>query len=82
MKLKLYIQNMKQRYHIKDYKFSLIILVLILSVIGIFMVGSARPDLQTKQIMGVFIGIGAMAVISLVDYKWVLNFYWILYGVN
>lgn len=82
MKLKLYIQNMKQRYHIKDYKFSLIILVLILSVIGIFMVGSARPDLQTKQIMGVFIGIGAMVVISFVDYKWVLNFYWILYGVN
>ncbi|MBC5687804.1 rod shape-determining protein RodA [Mediterraneibacter sp. NSJ-55] len=73
---------MKQRYHIKDYKFSLIILVLILSVIGIFMVGSARPDLQTKQIMGVFIGIGAMVVISFVDYKWVLNFYWILYGVN
>lgn len=82
MKLKLYIQNMKQRYHIKDYKFSLIILVLILSVIGIFMVGSARPDLQTKQIMGVFIGIGAMVVISFVDYNWVLNFYWILYGIN
>ena len=82
MKLKFYLQNIKQRYHIKDYKFSLVVLVLILSIIGIFMVGSARPDLQTKQIMGVFIGIGAMAIISLIDYKWVLNFYWLLYGIN
>ena len=69
MKFKSYIQNIKQRYHLKDYKVSLIILVVLLAVIGIFMVGSARPDLQTRQIMGVVLGLAALFVISLIDYK-------------
>ncbi len=82
MKLKFYIDNIKQRYHIRDYKFSLVVLVLALSIIGIFMVGSARPDLQSRQVMGVIIGLMAMFIVSLIDYNWVLRFYWILYGIN
>lgn len=82
MKLKFYIDNIKQRYHIRDYKFSLVVLVLALSIIGIFMVGSARPDLQSRQVMGVIIGLLAMFIVSLIDYNWVLRFYWILYGIN
>lgn len=82
MKLKFYIDNIKQRYHIRDYKFSLVVLVLALSIIGIFMVGSARPDLQSRQVMGVIIGLLAMLIVSLIDYNWVLRFYWILYGIN
>ena len=66
----------------KDYKFSLVILVLILSIFGVFMVRSARPDFTNNQIMGVILGLAAMAVISLIDYKWVLNLYWPLYVVN
>jgi len=82
LKLKFYIDNIKQRYHIRDYKFSLVVLVLALSIIGIFMVGSARPDLQSRQVMGVIIGLMAMFIVSLIDYNWVLRFYWILYGIN
>ena len=45
--------NMKQRYSLRDYKFSLVVLVLAISVIGIFMVRSARPEYMTRQILGV-----------------------------
>ena len=74
--------NLKQRYNFKDYKFSLVLLVLAISMIGIFMVGSANAEYQPKQIMGVVLGLIAMAVISLIDYKWILNFYWLMYIVN
>lgn len=66
-------------YHLKDYKFSLVLLVLALSVIGVLVVGSAKASLQGKQIFGVVIGIIAMVVVSLIDYMWIQNFYWLIY---
>ena len=80
--MKFLINHIKQQYHIKHYKFGLIISVVAISVIGIMMVGSAKPDFMTKQIMGVILGFGAMVVVSLIDYKWIMNFYWILYVIN
>ena len=80
--MKFLINHIKQQYDIKDYKFGLIISVVAISVIGIMMVGSAKPDFMTKQIMGVILGFGAMVVVSLIDYKWIMNFYWILYVIN
>ena len=77
-----FLKNIKLHYNIKDYRFSLVILVTILSVFGVFMVRSARPDLMDRQIMGVVLGLAAMVVISLIDYKWVLGLYWPLYGLN
>ena len=76
------IKNIKQRYKLRDYRFSLVFLVITLSVIGIFMVGSARPDLMERQIIGVALGAAAMFVISMIDYKWVLSLYWPLYILN
>lgn len=70
------------RYHIKDYKFGLVFLVLAISVIGIFVVRSADPSYQNKEILGVLLGVMAMVVISLIDYNWVLHFYWIMYVLN
>lgn len=81
--MKTFIQHITQRYHIKDYKFSLVALVLTISVIGVFIVGSAQASSQGKQALGVGLGIIAMIVISLIDYEWVLNnFYWLMYAVN
>ena len=80
--MKLQFLNLKQRYNLKDYKFTLILLVLAVSVIGVFMVGSANAEYQPRQIMGVGLGLLAMVVISLIDYKWILNFYWLMYVVN
>lgn len=80
--MKFIFKNIKLHYNLKDYRFSLIFLVLALSVIGIFMVGSAKPDLMSKQFGGVLLGIAAMFVISLIDYKWVLELYWPMYVIN
>ena len=80
--MKSFLKNVKVHYNIKDYKIGLILPVLVLSVIGILMVRSARPDLMDRQILGVLLGIAAMVVISLIDYKWVLNFYWPMYFLN
>ena len=76
------ILSFRQRYHLKDYKFVLVALVTAISVIGIFVVGSAQASVQGKQVLGVFLGTIIMVVISLIDYKWVLNWYWVLYVIN
>lgn len=73
--------NLK-RYHLKDYKFSLAILVIALSVIGVMVVGSAQQSVQNRQLLGVILGVIAMVIVSLIDYEWVLNLYWILYIIN
>ena len=80
--MKTFLKNIKLHYNIKDYRFSLVILVTILSIIGVFMVRSARPDLTGRQMMGVVLGLAAMLIISLIDYKWVVGLYWPLYGLN
>lgn len=80
--MKLHFLNIRQRYHLKDYKFGLVALVTAISIIGIFVVGSAQASVQGKQIAGVVFGAIAMIVISMIDYKWVLNWYWPLYGIN
>ena len=54
-------------------------LVLSLSVLGIFVVGSARQIYQSRQIFGVVFGFAVMVVVSLFDYVWVLEFYWLIY---
>ena len=71
-----------KKYNLKDYNFILVISVLALSVIGILAVGSALPSAQSKQIIGVILGIIAMIVVSLIDFEWILNFYWVIYGIN
>lgn len=80
--MKLHFLNIRQRYHLKDYKFGLVALVTAISIIGIFVVGSAQASVQGRQIAGVVLGTVAMVVISMIDYKWVLNWYWPLYGIN
>ena len=69
-------------YNLKNYKFGIVTLVGILSVLGILVVGSAKESLQSKQILGVIIGFTAMIVVSLIDYMWIMNFYWVLYALS
>ena len=76
------IKNALKKYHLKDFNFTLVILVSILSTIGILAVGSALPSAQTKQIIGVSLGLVAMLIISCIDYEWVLNMQWFIYGFN
>ncbi|MCF2554891.1 FtsW/RodA/SpoVE family cell cycle protein [Faecalicatena contorta] len=69
-----------KQYKLKDYRFGLITLVLALSILGVLVVGSAKQALQGKQIFGVIVGVTIMLIISVIDYVWVLNFYWLIYG--
>ena len=68
----------RKPYKLKNYRFGLVALVLVLSIIGILVVGSANESYQNKQIFGVVIGLVVMAIVSLIDYVWIANFYWIL----
>ena len=69
-------------YRLKNYNFRLIIWLLMISGIGVLLVGSAKASLQSRQLIGVILGLVVMVVVSLMDYSWLLNFYWIIYGVN
>lgn len=73
---------MKKKYRIRDYDFKLILLIITISVIGILAVGSANEIYQSKQIMGLILGVFLMLVISFFDYTFFLKFYWILYIIN
>ncbi len=73
---------MLKRYHIKNYNFRLIAYVVILTAIGISVIGSANEDYQSRQLLGLFIGLAVMAVISLLDYSILVRFGLIFYGLN
>lgn len=64
---------------LKDYDYLLIVELAALTIIGILAVGSADPVNQTKQMIGFAIGFVLMIVISLVDYRFILKFYWLYY---
>lgn len=77
-----FFSNFVKKYNFKDYNFILVFEVLTLSVIGILAVGSALPSAQSKQIIGVLLGLVLMLIVSMIDYEWVLNLHWLIYGVN
>ncbi|MDY3919395.1 MAG: FtsW/RodA/SpoVE family cell cycle protein [Candidatus Limivivens sp.] len=70
---------MLRQYKLKDYKFSLVFLVIALSVIGILIIGSAQSSVQNKQILGLVLGLVLMVIVSLIDYTWLISFYWLEY---
>ena len=69
-------------YKLKDYSFRLVLWLVVISGIGVMLVGSAMKSLQPRQLFGVILGLAVMTVVSLIDFSWILNFYWILYSVN
>lgn len=73
---------MIKQYKLRFYNFRLVVFLLAISAIGILLVGTAREDLQNKQIAGVALGVMVMLILSLIDYSWIMNFQWIMYGGN
>ena len=65
---------MFKQYKLKNYRFRLIAYVVILCIIGVMVVGSAKPSVQNKQIIGLIGGLIAMVIISLIDYNTILKF--------
>ena len=73
---------MLKQYHIRDYDFKLIVLVVALTAVGVLAIGSAKESLQSRQLAGAVFGFFLMLVISLFDYTVILKFYWIMYVIN
>lgn len=70
---------MFKRYSFSNYNFILILFVILQSVYGIMVIGSAKASVQPRQIEGLVLGIILMIILSLVDYSVILNFYWFIY---
>lgn len=73
---------MFRQYRLRNYNFILAILVIALSVLGYFAIGSARESVQERQLYGIITGIILMLFISLIDYKLILKLYWPIYIFN
>lgn len=73
---------MLKLYKLRDYNFRLVLWLLMISGVGVLLVGSAMKSLQTRQLAGVILGIVVMVIVSLMDFSWLLNFYWVLYVLN
>lgn len=73
---------MLKQYKLKDYNFRLVLWLCSLSAIGVLLVGSADASLELRQLGGVILGLTVMLILSLVDFSWILNFYWLIYAGN
>ena len=74
--------KMLKQYKLRFYNFRLIIFLLAISLIGVTLVGTAAENLKSKQIAGVILGLIIMVILSLMDYSWIMNFQWFMYGFN
>ena len=71
---------MFHNYRFKNLDIKLILAVITLTIIGIFVIGSANESNQQKQIIGMILGVIVMSVMTLIDYDFILHFHWIYYG--
>lgn len=71
---------MFKRYKLRNFDFLLVFLVVTLNIIGILAIGSARESVQSRQILGMILGLVLMLIVSMVDYSFVLKFYWLAYA--
>ena len=65
---------MFKQYKLKNYRLRLVAYVVLLCIIGVMVVGSAKPSVQNKQIIGIAGGLVVMVIVSLIDYGTILKF--------
>ncbi len=70
---------MIKRYNLRNYHFQLVFYIVALTILGIFIIGSAQKSVQSKQILGFVVGMIIMIAISLIDYSFLLKFVWFYY---
>ena len=71
---------MFHNYKFKNLDIKLIFAVIALTIVGIFVIGSANESNQQKQIVGMILGITVMGAMTLIDYDFILHFHWIFYA--
>ncbi len=72
--------SMFRNYKLKNLNLRLIISVMALTIIGIMVIGSANADYQNKQIMGLVLSLIVMAFMALIDFEFLLQFYYVYYA--
>jgi rod shape determining protein RodA len=73
---------MFRQYQLRDFKLRLVVFVYALTILGILVIGSANSEYQSQQILGMVLGSVVMVVLTLMDYRMILNWYWLIYVVN
>lgn len=73
---------MLRKYRLRSYNFRLVILLVAASVFGIVVINSANSSFTLKQCLGLGLSLVVMLVVSLIDYNWMLRFYWLIYFAN
>lgn len=74
---------MFKKYQLRFYNFRLIIWMILASGIGVAVINSAKDESYAiKQCIGLVVCLVMMFVLSLIDYNWILKYYWVIYAVN
>lgn len=73
---------MGQKLQLKNYNIFLVLLIITINIIGIMAIGSAKESVQSRQIVGMILGVFMMFFISFFDYNLILKFHWLIYGLN
>lgn len=72
-----------KKYDFTKYNFLLVLVILVTSSFGAMMINSASTMNDCiKQFMGIAGSLVMMVIISLIDYNFILKFYWLIYIVN
>lgn len=71
---------MFDNYNFKKYDILLVLLSIGISCLGMMYINSANASYVDRQKEGLIIGVILMAGISLISYKFVLKFYWLIYA--
>lgn len=74
---------MLKKYDFRRYNYWLVIIIMIVSLFGAFMIRSASAHADFKrQLIGLACASVIMLVVSLIDYNFILKLYWLIYIVN
>jgi rod shape determining protein RodA len=78
--------NKLKSYKLANLNFRLLVYVIGITLLGIFTIGSATDgsgNFQLKQAIGLGLGIIVLIITTLVSYKFIFKFYWLIYlGAN
>lgn len=71
-------------YQLKYFNFRLLLWLILINVLGVNVIASATTSdtYEKKQIMGLIVGTIMVIAITLIDYNFILKFYWLIYAGN
>lgn len=74
---------MLKKYDFRKYNLLLVLVILVISGFGALMINSASDFNDCiKQFLGISAGLVIMITASLIDYNFILKFYWLIYMAN